>query len=329
LFFLTPQRLYPCIKISSMISVNANAVRIVEKMMVEKEPLGITSQPLSCGATVLDCTSGKLEAGKLFSEVCMGGLGNVSFMGGDVHVRTDLPLIACMASQYAGWNVKVKYARDGEEKKFSTSGSGPARALSRTEKLFDEFNYKDECDKAVMALEVRDFPREEVARLIAEKCGIAPNALFILFAPTASLVGSVQISARIVEVGLHKLRLLGFDLRRIVSAYGSAPVAPVGKNDMDAMGKTNDCILYGGETYYYAYCSDEEVERAIQNLSSSSSKSSGKPFGKILAEYNYEFYKIDPALFSPATVTINNIKTGKTWRVGRVNMEILEESLYS
>jgi methenyltetrahydromethanopterin cyclohydrolase len=304
-------------------------VRIVEKMMVGRESLDIRMQPLSCGATVLDCTSGKLEAGRLYSEICMGGLGNVSFIGGNVHVRTDLPLIACMASQYAGWNVKVKYARDGEEKKFSASGSGPARALSRTEKLFDELDYKDECDKAVMALEVRDFPREEVAGFIAEKCGITPKALFILFAPTASLVGSVQVSSRVVEVGLHKLRLLGFDMRKIVCAYGSAPVAPVGKDDMDAMGKTNDCILYGGETYYYAHCSDEEIERIIQNVSSSSQKSYGKPFGKILAEHNYEFYKIDPTLFSPATVTINNIKTGKTWRVGRVNVEILEESLYS
>jgi len=312
-----------------MISVNRNAVRIVEKMVMERESLGITIQPLSCGATVLDCTSGKLVAGKLFSEVCMGGLGNVSFIRGDVHVRTDLPLIACMASQYAGWNVKVRYARDGEEKKFSASGSGPARALSRTEKLFDELDYKDECDKAVMVLEVRDFPREEVARFIAEKCGITPKDLFILFAPTASLVGSVQVSSRIVEVGLHKLRLLGFDMRKIVCAYGSAPVAPVGKDDMDAMGKTNDCILYGGETYYFAHCSDEEIERIVRNVSSSSSKFFGKSFGKILAEHNYEFYKIDPTLFSPASVIINNIKTGKTWRVGRVNAEILEESLYS
>lgn len=309
-----------------MISVNRNALRIVEKMMVERESLGITIQPLSCGATVLDCTSGKLAAGKLFSEVCMGGLGNVSFIGGDVHVRTDFPLIACMASQYAGWNVKVRYVRDGEEKKFSASGSGPARALSRTEKLFDELDYKDECDKAVMVLEVRDFPREEVARFIAEKCGIAPENLSLLFAPTASLTGLVQISARVVEVGMHKMRVLGFPLKYITSAAGSAPLAPLGKDDTDAMGKTNDCILYGGETSYTVDCPDLLVERIIDDIPSSSSKDYGKSFIRIFEEAHFEFTRIDPALFSPASVIIENLRTGTRWRRGEQNLGVLHES---
>lgn len=260
----------------------------------------------------------------------MGGLGKISFSCCDwIDISTDNPVVACMASQYAGWNIKVKYKKEGEERKFSASGSGPARSLARVEKLFDEIDYKDSCERAVITLEVRDSPGDEVAEFIAQKCGVMPENLYILFSPTASIVGSVQISARAVEVGMHKMRLLGFDLRKIVSACGSAPIAPVGKDDRDAMGKSNDCILYGGETHYSTNCPDEEIEKIIEKVPSSSSKDYGKPFARILAQSNFEFFKIDPSLFAPASVAIDNVKTGKTWKVGKIDREILEKSLCS
>ena len=310
-----------------MISVNARAMQIVEEMRIDKERLGVKVNALPCGTQVLDCTYGGIEAGRCYSCVCTGGLAEISFSSGRVHVSTDNPLLACMASQYAGWNIKVKYKREGEERKFSASGSGPARSLARVEKLFDEIDYKDSCERAIITLEVRDSPGDEVAEFIAQKCGVIPENLCILFAPTASLVGSVQISARVVEVGMHKMRLLGFDLRKIVSACGSAPIPPVGKDDRDAMGKSNDCILYGGETHYSTNCPDEEIEKIIEKVPSSSSKDYGKPFARILAQSNFEFFKIDPSLFAPASVAIDNVKTGKTWKVGKIDREILEKSL--
>lgn len=309
-----------------MISVNRNAIRIVEKMMAEREPLGIRIQSLSCGATVLDCTSGTLEAGRLFSEICMGGLARIAISKERVDVSTDEPLLACMASQCAGWNLKVPYTEDGKERKFKTSASGPARSLARAERLFEEIGYRDECERAVVTLEVRDFPREEVAVFVARKCGIRSENLFLLFAPTASFTGSVQISARVVEVGMHKMRVLGFPLKYITAASGSAPLAPVGKDDVDAMGKTNDCILYGGETHYTVDCPDLFVERIIDDVPSSSSKDYGKTFMSIYEDVGFEFSRIDPALFSPASIVVENSRTGARWRRGQPNPDMVRES---
>ena len=64
-------------------------------------------------------------------------------------------------------------------------------------------------------------------RYVAERAGVAPAELTLLFAPTASLAGGVQIAARIVETALHKLHELDFDVRRVVSGFGTCPLPPV------------------------------------------------------------------------------------------------------
>ncbi|MEQ8838423.1 MAG: methenyltetrahydromethanopterin cyclohydrolase [Lacipirellulaceae bacterium] len=45
-----------------------------------------------------------------------------------------------------------------------------------------------------------------------------------------------------------------------------------------------------------------------------------------MAGYEYDFYKVDPLLFSPALVTFVNLKSGKTFRYGTLNDEVLAES---
>lgn len=308
-----------------MISVNRRATEIVKQMIQDKEELGIEVLSLGDGATVIDAgikAPGGIIAGKLFSEACLGGLGEVS-LGGEkrlqAHVFVDRPAIACMGSQFAGWMIKV-----GE---YFAMGSGPARARARLEKVFDEIGYRDDFEGAVVALETRKLPDEKVADYIAEKCAISPNDLYILVAPTASIVGSIQISARVVETGVHKLHEVGFDIRKIISGGGSAPVAPVAKNDLEAMGRTNDCILYGGRTEYFVAAEDSEVEKVIADVPSSSSRDYGAPFLEVFERYNRDFYKVDPKLFSPAEVTINNVKTGKIFHAGYINEEVLKKSL--
>jgi methenyltetrahydromethanopterin cyclohydrolase len=224
-----------------------------------------------------------------------------------------------MASQFAGWKIKV-----GD---FFALGSGPARSLARDEKLFKELGYKDEYSEAVIALETRSFPSEEVASYIAEKAGVSPDGLYILVAPTASLVGSIQISARVVETGLHKLHEVGFSLDAVLSGFGTCPVAPVAKKDLKAMGITNDCILYGGQTRYFVDCEDADIENVIEKVPSSSSKDYGLPFYETFKKYDKDFYKIDPHLFSPAEIFVNNVKSGKTYHAGGINEDVLQKSL--
>jgi methenyltetrahydromethanopterin cyclohydrolase len=223
-----------------------------------------------------------------------------------------------MAAQYAGWAIK--------REKYFAMGSGPARALAVVEKLYEKLAYRDSADVAVIVLEGRQLPTDEVANYIAGKCGINPTNLMVLIAPTASVAGSIQISARVVETGLHKMVELGFDVRQIVSGYGTAPIATVDKDDLHAIGRTNDCILYSGQVYYTVRADDAALATLVERIPSSASSDYGQPFYRLFKQYG-DFYKIDPLLFSPAQVTINNLTSGKIYRAGRLNADVLGASL--
>ena len=308
-------------------SINRKAACLAREMMDRAGPLGLKIKTETGGTKLIDAKTGGLRAGKLFAEVCLGGLGEVSFTSLDfgffwlpgVSVSVDHPAIACMASQYAGWAVKVD--------NYFAMGSGPARALSRVEELYRRLSYRDDSDTAVITLEGSELPGRKVAEYIAGKCGVSPEKLYILAAPTASLVGSVQISARVVETGMHKLMELGFDIEGVKSGYGTCPLAPVAADDLHAIGRTNDCVLYGGRAFYTVEVEDAEIERIVSQIPSSASRDYGRPFYDLFQDYNRDFYQIDPLLFSPAEVIINNLKSGKTYRAGMVNPQMLHTVL--
>jgi len=313
-----------------MISVNRLAAGIAERMIADAERLGLAVIRLPNGATVVDAgvaVDGSLEAGRFFAEVCLGGLGKVHFCGlnlGDlwlpgVAVDVSHPPVACMAAQYAGWAIKAS--------KFFAMGSGPARALYGGEPLFERLEYRDRADVAVLALEGRKLPTEEVAEKVARKCGVAPDRLYLLIAPTASVVGSVQVAARVVETGLHKMLEIGFDIGTVLSGFGTCPVAPVAADDLHAIGRTNDSVLYGGRAWYTVRAEDEQIEKVIDRLPSSASRDYGTPFYELFQRYNGDFYQIDPLLFSPAEIFINNLVSGRTFHAGRINEEMLRRAL--
>lgn len=315
-----------------MISVNRQALTIVERMMASAEPLGIAVSQLPNGATVIDAgikVPGSLEAGRLFSEICLGGLGQVQFteirLGNNdrwlpgVTVSVSHPAIACMAAQYAGWAVK--------KDKYFAMGSGPARALFAGEPLFERLAYRDQSDIAVLALEGRKLPPEEAAEKVAAKCHVAPDHLYLLIAPTASLVGSVQVAARVVETGMHKMFEVDFDIDTVLAGFGTCPLAPIAKDDLRAIGLTNDAVLYGGRAWYTARTDDALIENVIEQLPSSASRDYGTPFYDLFQRYEGDFYKIDPLLFSPADVTINNLSSGHTFHAGSVNEEMIQRVL--
>jgi methenyltetrahydromethanopterin cyclohydrolase len=317
-----------------MISVNERATTIVQQMIADREALGLGLKRLKNGADVIDAgidAPGSLEAGRQFACACMGGLGQVSFSqqlfdSGEagfwlpvIAVAVNWPPIACMASQYAGWPVK--------HGNFFAIGSGPARALNGNEEIFGKLDYRDQAKTAVLMLEGRQPPDEDVAAFVAEKCKVRPGQLSLLIAPTASLAGSVQIAARSAETGLHKLNELGFDVKQVVSAYGVCPLAPVASDDLHAIGRTNDAILYGAQVYYTVNAEDNVLAEMIEKIPSDSSRDYGVEFYELFKRYNGDFYQIDRMLFSPAQVQINNLKSGRTFRAGRLNPSILRKSL--
>jgi methenyltetrahydromethanopterin cyclohydrolase len=235
-------------------------------------------------------------------------------------VTTDRPSVACLAAQYAGWRID----RDG----YFAMGSGPGRALIRAEELYDDLDWDEHADAAVLCLETREPPPPAVADFVAERAGVAPAALTLLMAPTASVAGGVQIAARVVETALHKLHELDFDVRRVVAGFGSCPLPPVAGDDMAAIGRTNDAVLYGGQVQLMVDAGDDALRALAERLPASASSDYGEPFGKVLKAAEFDFYKIDPLLFSPAQIRLTSVESGRSFEAGRVNLEVLERSFW-
>lgn len=309
------------------VNLNTRAAVLCESLADDAQRLRIQLHRHDSGALVVDCgvkTPGGLGAGLLLARVCTAGLAEVDLEPAGygklptVQVRTDQPVLACMASQYAGWEVKG----DG----FFAMGSGPMRAAAAREELFDDIGYREKASHAVGVLESGKLPGDAVCREIAEKCGVDSTNLVLLVAPTRSLAGTLQIVARSVETALHKLHALKFDLARVESAWGQAPLPPPAKNDMAGIGRTNDAILYGAHAVLYLRGDDASLEEVGRQVPSSASKDYGRPFAEVLAAYNHDFYQVDPLLFSPAMVTLVNLDSGNSFRIGQINEEILARS---
>ena len=311
------------------LSLNDRAQELADRLADEADALRVAVTTLPGGTRLIDCGSGVpggLEAGRQFAQICMGGLGWVSFaplvLEGrwlpGLTVVTDRPALACLASQYAGWRL--------DPEGYFAMASGPGRALIQAEDLYDDLDVDERAQSAVLCLETRDAPPEEVGDYVAERAGVTAAQLTLLFAPTASLAGSVQVAARVVETALHKLHELEFDVGRVVSGFGSCPLPPVARKDPEAIGRTNDAVLYGGQVELTVDAPDEELEAVVPRLPASASEDHGEPFGDVLERADWDFYKIDPLLFSPAEVRLVSVESGRSFHAGGVDIGVLERS---
>ena len=311
------------------VSMNERAAGLVDALVADADGLGIEVRTLDSGARLVDCGAqarGGLLAGLGFAAVCMGGLARVDPVPVTVGERTwpgiavatDDPAAACLAAQYAGWKL--------EHEDFFAMASGPGRALARAEDLFEELSWRENADRAVLCLETRQDPPAEIVDNVAQRCGVHASAVTFLIAPTASVCGSVQISARVVETALHKLHELGVDPARVRHGWGCCPIAPVAKNDPVAIGRTNDAVLYGGTVHLWVDGADDEVADLAERLPSSASDAFGTPFGELLEAADWNFYEIDPMLFSPAAATLTSTESGRAHHGGGHAPQVLERS---
>jgi methenyltetrahydromethanopterin cyclohydrolase len=315
-----------------MLSLNRRALWVVEALLAHAEERRVVVHLVDGGGRFIDCgieARGGLLAGIELARVCLSDLAQVSIVPGElggqpvpsVQVVTDHPARACLASQYAGWSI--------HEGKFFAMGSGPMRAAAGSEAIYDVIGFRETADAVVGVLETRQPPTPAVFAKIASACRVEPGQVTLLAAPTASLAGGVQIVARSVETALHKLAELKFDLSRIVSAHGTAPLPPVAANDLAAIGRTNDAVLYGARVVLAVTGDDASLESIGSLVPSTASRDYGEPFTAIFARYKNDFYAVDPHLFSPALVLFQNVDTGKVHAFGRVNSEVLARSFYA
>lgn len=307
-------------------SVNERANLLVAKLITSAVALQLGVSKHELGCTIVDAGIkhvGCAEAGRLIAEICMGGLGAVTLQADNrfvgyteaISVTSNQPVLACLASQYAGWALS--------HEKFFSLGSGPARALAQREDLFKELAYNDSAESTCIVLETDKIPPVEVIEKIVRDTKISAEKLTIILTPTTSIAGVVQIVGRVLEVALHKAHAIHFPLENIVSGAGVAVLPPVSKDFMTAMGRTNDAILFGGEVNLQVRCDDATATELASKLPSSSSKDYGKTFAQVFKFYNMDFYKIDAMLFSPAKVKVTNLQTGNVFEGGQLNADLI------
>src|SRR4029078_3792169 len=203
---------------------------------------------------------------------------------------------------------------------------GPPRRARGGEPLYKDLDYVDHYTKASLVIEGDKAPPTSVALSIAAACGVQAADLTILYAPTGSLAGTVQIAARVLEVALHKAHELHFPLEHIEDGIGTAPIAPPIPDFIRAMGRTNDAIIYGGRVQLFVRGTDEAAQKLAQQLPSSTCSAYGLPFAELFAAAGGDFYKIDPMLFSPAEVIVSNLDTGSSFHAGELAPDVVDKS---
>ena len=316
-----------------MISVNKRAMIVVRDIIKDAEGLGCKVIKMDCGVTIIDMgleCKGSWEAGVLFTRVCMGDLGKVQlgrfklnneYSFASVEVFVDEPLVACMGSQIAGWQLG-----EGE---FATIGSGPARALAvvESDNYFNMTPYRDNHNEAVLCIQDIKFPDESVALQVAKECKVKPEDTYLLVAPSTCIVASIQVSARIIEQVCHKMFEKGFDAGQIVAARGCAPIAPYSKDEMKTMGRINDALIYGSETEIWVDSTDQAIAKVLYQLvSKTSSPNYGEAFIDVFERAGRDFYYVDHDVHSIAKLQIHNINSGKAFSAGEINFAALERS---
>lgn len=311
------------------LELNDLAAQLVEDVTENPHDLRVVAHDLPGSGLLLDFgveAEGGLEAGAMLASICMSGLADVSLSPGtlgdlawpQVVVQTDYPVAACLFSQYAGWAIQVG--------KYFAMGSGPMRAAAAREPLFDKLWYREEAEQVVGILESAKLPDRQVFEEIAEKTRVDPTDVVLLVAPTSSMAGNFQVLARSVETALHKLYELGFDVNRVRCGFGQAPLAPVGRNDLEGIGRTNDAILYGGRVTLWVNGDDDSLAEIAPRVPACASPAYGRPFLEIFEAAGRDFYKIDPLLFSPAEIVFHNLESGRVHHAGRIAPEILRQS---
>ena len=316
------------------ISVNALAQPLLAHLL-NAPGQDVRSRTTPQGVRIVDAgieTRGGAAAGATIAAICMGGLGQVGLRAGSgewpitIEVASARPVLACLASQYAGWSLAATKEQTGG-KKFFALGSGPARALACKEPLFEELGYRDQADTGLLVLETDREPPAFIIDKVLRDCGLQASGLTVILTPTISVAGTTQVVGRVLEVALHKAHHLGFALASIIEGIASAPLPTPGQDATEAMGRTNDAILYGGRVHLTidadAANNDAAARALAHDLPSLNSRDYGRTFAEIFRQYEFDFYKIDPALFAPAEVWVSNRRSGNTFHAGRVNLDLL------
>lgn len=310
-------------------SVNEAAAAIIEReILPHPQRLNIEVHTLKNGAVVLDmgiqCKGGFL-AGKLFSEIGMGGLGETSYhmlplgeyLVPGLRVFTEDPGVCEMSSYIARtlvpWKGRTQVV------------SGPVRAILGSDDFAQAVSYRDpDPRKAVAGVQTEDMPDEELAELIGKACGIAPERLYIMAARTGCMTGAVQISARNVEQSMPTLYDRGLPMEVVLEGNATSPIVSVPDDELTAYGRVNDCLIYGQETNLYVRCDDDVLDRMLEDIPfSKNTDIYGTPFQELFARCGNSWANVPRDWDAPCRINFFNVDSGRSCSVGQIGTQPL------
>jgi methenyltetrahydromethanopterin cyclohydrolase len=316
------------------LSVNRLSLDIVRRILNSPGTVGAEIVKLRNGVTIVDLgvhAHGGFEAGRLDTEICLGGLGSAQLTMmtfGDltlpaITVTTDWPAVSMLGCQ-AGYPLLE-----------STGGillSGPARALAmKPRELYETIGYRDRSDAAVINMEGDSLPSEHEARMIADECKVEPSNLYILVTPGESIAGVTQIAGRAIEdVAFTMYEILHYDVKKVRHAFGIAPIAPVCNDGLSPKALPDDLISYGGKVFLTLEPDPEEdMQELAEKLVFESTPIYGKTFHDLMKQADCDMKKIPgfPDLFRPAEVVINDTRNGRLYKAGKADTEMIRTCL--
>lgn len=319
-----------------MISLTENTMPIIRELIADPESLGCCVVKLACGATIIDMglkVKGSWKAGLLLTRATLGDLAivtlgnfklNENYSFSSVEVFLEQPKLACVASQLAGWKIT---SGDGA---YSAIGSGPARtqAALPEDQYIQATSYRDPYHgAAILCVQGTAYPTDEIALMVAQKCGVSPEDVYLLISANASVASSMQVSARVIEQTSHLMMSQGMDVDTIVMGRGRAPIAPVVNNETKMMGRINDALIYGSEAEYWVDAEDAQIERVMAHLVGKLAHPCyGELFEESFRKANYHFYEMEESINTVAKVQIHNVNTGRAFCAGEINYEVLARS---
>ncbi|MBL8889850.1 MAG: methenyltetrahydromethanopterin cyclohydrolase [Planctomycetaceae bacterium] len=316
-----------------VVELNRQALSLLNAARSQFAVWSIQSQQIA-GAEAIDFRSAACpnEAGILLAQVSGGGQLDVALEPAvegaawqwDVVVQTNAPAATCLGAQYAGWPLSCG--------KYFAMVSGPIRGARGREPIFNHFSldaaaWREHDDvKRVAVLESDHLPDEATVQQIATESLCRPDQLVLCVAGTASPAGTLQVVARSLETSLHQCEVLGGDIGAIHAGTGRAPLPPIPKKSLTAIGWTNDAIIYHGQAAWQVSGDWETWQQLGSQVSSENSPSFGQPFLTLFKAANYDFYKLDPRLFAPAIIEIHHVATQQHRRFGSLHPELLSKS---
>ena len=314
-------------------SLNHAGVAIIKDAIARAEEFQIHTWKADCGSTLVDMglnCSGSWKAGQAFVEAGFGGMGKATYGRLDIgpftvptiDVWVDHPVLAVVASQAGCWELGK-----GE---LAEIGSGPARAVALADRWSGHGYHDPDPSAVVVQLQTHRVPSDELCLTVANACHVSPEQVYVVFAPTACLVGAVQVASRTVEQVMIKLFLRGFDIHAVKLGFGTAPVAPLCKDETEMMGRANDALFYGATTVLYADVPDEAITAILPTFTFdvNSGEYWGMPFAAIFNKFNRNWFSVPDLIDSPAKVIINSLQTGHSFVGGQINLEVLARSYF-